>query len=70
MYGVTGERRLTELEAGWLPGYGGSQPVRIGNAAAEQLQIDVFGEVMDVLALARETPDRAERGSLGDATRR
>ncbi|GAB2641500.1 glycoside hydrolase family 15 protein [Kribbella swartbergensis] len=55
MYGVTGERRLTELEAGWLPGFGGSQPVRIGNAAAEQLQLDVFGEVMDVLALARES---------------
>ncbi|TDD21970.1 glycoside hydrolase family 15 protein [Kribbella turkmenica] len=55
MYGVTGQRRLTEFEAGWLPGFGGSRPVRIGNAAAEQLQIDVFGEVMDVLALARET---------------
>ncbi|WP_328999226.1 glycoside hydrolase family 15 protein [Kribbella sp. NBC_00709] len=54
MYGVTGERRLTEFEASWLPGYAGSSPVRIGNAAAEQLQIDVFGEVMDVLALARE----------------
>lgn len=54
MYGVTGERRLTEFEAGWLPGYAESAPVRIGNAAAEQLQIDVFGEVMDVLALARE----------------
>jgi GH15 family glucan-1,4-alpha-glucosidase len=55
MYGVTGERRLTEFEAGWLPGFGNSAPVRIGNAAAEQLQLDVFGEVMDVLALARET---------------
>ncbi|WP_433168922.1 glycoside hydrolase family 15 protein [Kribbella sp. CA-247076] len=55
MYGVTGERRLTEFEADWLPGFAGSRPVRIGNAAAEQLQIDVFGEVMDVLALARET---------------
>jgi len=55
MYGVTGERRLSEYEAGWLPGFGGSSPVRIGNAAADQLQIDVFGEVMDVLALARET---------------
>ncbi|TQJ06938.1 GH15 family glucan-1,4-alpha-glucosidase [Kribbella jejuensis] len=54
MYGVTGERRLTEFEAGWLPGFAGSAPVRIGNAAAEQLQIDVFGEVMDVLALSRE----------------
>ncbi|GAA2832658.1 glycoside hydrolase family 15 protein [Kribbella solani] len=54
MYGVTGERRLTEFEAGWLPGFGSSAPVRIGNAAAEQLQLDVYGEVMDVLALARE----------------
>jgi len=54
MYGVTGERRLREFEADWLPGFGGSAPVRIGNAAADQLQIDVFGEVMDVLALARE----------------
>lgn len=55
MYGVTGERRLTEFEVDWLPGFGGSKPVRIGNAAADQLQLDVFGEVMDVLALARET---------------
>jgi GH15 family glucan-1,4-alpha-glucosidase len=55
MYSVKGARRLTELEANWLPGFGGSAPVRIGNAAADQLQIDVFGEVMDVLALARET---------------
>ncbi|HZO68993.1 MAG TPA: glycoside hydrolase family 15 protein [Kribbellaceae bacterium] len=55
MYGVTGERRLTELDCDWLPGFAGSRPVRIGNAAADQLQLDVFGEVMDVLALARET---------------
>jgi GH15 family glucan-1,4-alpha-glucosidase len=55
MYGVTGERRLREFEAGWLPGFGGSKPVRMGNAAADQLQIDVFGEVMDMLALARES---------------
>ncbi|WP_406056015.1 glycoside hydrolase family 15 protein [Kribbella sp. NBC_00889] len=55
MYGVTGERRLREFEAEWLPGFASSAPVRIGNAAAEQLQIDVFGEVMDVLALARES---------------
>lgn len=54
MYGVTGERRLREFEAEWLPGFGASSPVRIGNAAADQLQIDVYGEVMDVLALARE----------------
>ncbi|HEY0691163.1 MAG TPA: glycoside hydrolase family 15 protein, partial [Kribbella sp.] len=54
MYGMTGERRLHEFDAAWLPGLRGSSPVRIGNAAADQLQIDVFGEVMDVLALARE----------------
>jgi GH15 family glucan-1,4-alpha-glucosidase len=55
MYGVTGERRLTEFDCDWLPGFAVSRPVRIGNAAADQLQLDVFGEVMDVLALARET---------------
>lgn len=54
MYGVTGERRLREFDAEWLPGLGASSPVRIGNAAADQLQLDVFGEVMDVLGLARE----------------
>lgn len=53
MYGVAGERRLTELELPWLTGYEGSAPVRIGNAASEQLQIDVFGEVMDALYQAR-----------------
>jgi GH15 family glucan-1,4-alpha-glucosidase len=49
MYGVAGERRLTELELDWLPGYDGSRPVRTGNAAHEQLQLDVFGELADVL---------------------
>jgi GH15 family glucan-1,4-alpha-glucosidase len=53
MYGVAGERRLTELELPWLDGFEGSAPVRIGNAASEQLQIDVFGEVMDAFFLAR-----------------
>ena len=53
MYGVAGERRLTELELPWLAGYEGSAPVRIGNAASEQLQIDVFGEVVDALYQAR-----------------
>ncbi len=47
MYGVRGERRLTEIELDWLPGYEGSKPVRIGNQASEQFQLDVFGEVMD-----------------------
>jgi len=54
MYGVAGERRLTELELGWLPGYEGSKPVRIGNAASQQLQIDVYGELIDALFQARE----------------
>ncbi|HVT44329.1 MAG TPA: glycoside hydrolase family 15 protein [Thermoanaerobaculia bacterium] len=53
MYGLAGERRLTELELPWLPGYEGSSPVRIGNAAYLQHQLDVYGEVMDVLHLTR-----------------
>jgi len=53
MYGLAGERRLVEWEAPWLPGYEGSRPVRIGNAAAGQLQLDVFGELMDALHQAR-----------------
>jgi GH15 family glucan-1,4-alpha-glucosidase len=53
MYGIAGERRLAEWEVGWLPGYGGSRPVRVGNAAAGQLQLDVFGELMDALHHAR-----------------
>ncbi|WP_448149956.1 glycoside hydrolase family 15 protein [Labrys miyagiensis] len=53
MYGLAGERRLTELELPWLPGYRDSQPVRIGNAASSQLQLDVWGELMDALHLAR-----------------
>ncbi len=53
LYGISGERRLTELEIDWLPGYEGSKPVRIGNAAATQYQLDVYGEVMDTFHLAR-----------------
>jgi GH15 family glucan-1,4-alpha-glucosidase len=53
MYGLAGERRLSELELGWLPGYEASSPVRIGNAAHQQFQLDVYGEVMDALHLAR-----------------
>ena len=49
MYGLAGERRLTESRVAWLPGYERSKPVRIGNAAFGQLQIDVYGEVMDAL---------------------
>jgi GH15 family glucan-1,4-alpha-glucosidase len=53
MYGVAGERRLSEFELPWLDGYQGSAPVRVGNAACEQLQLDVYGEVMDALYQAR-----------------
>ncbi len=53
MYGLAGERRLTELELSWLPGYENSLPVRIGNAAWSQFQLDVFGEVCDALHAAR-----------------
>jgi GH15 family glucan-1,4-alpha-glucosidase len=49
MYGVAGERRLTEYEIEWLPGYESSAPVRVGNGASEQFQLDVFGEVMDMV---------------------
>ena len=49
MYGLSGERRLTEYEIDWLPGYAGSRPVRIGNAAYDQQQLDVYGELMDSL---------------------
>jgi GH15 family glucan-1,4-alpha-glucosidase len=54
MYGPAGERRLTELELPWLSGYEGSAPVRIGNAASAQFQIDVYGELMDAMLQARE----------------
>jgi GH15 family glucan-1,4-alpha-glucosidase len=47
MYGIRGERRLVEWEPDWLPGYEGAQPVRIGNAAHDQLQLDVYGELID-----------------------
>ena len=53
MYGVAGERRLPEMELPWLPGYENSRPVRIGNGASDQFQLDVFGETLDCLHLAR-----------------
>ncbi|MDH6575139.1 glycoside hydrolase family 15 protein [Kitasatospora sp. MAP5-34] len=52
VYGVAGERGLPETQASWLPGYQGSAPVRLGNAAVRQLQLDVYGEVVDTLELA------------------
>ncbi|MEC4020166.1 glycoside hydrolase family 15 protein [Streptomyces sp. H27-D2] len=55
MYGIAGERELGEAELDWLPGYEGSKPVRIGNGAAGQLQLDVYGEVIEALHLAHMT---------------
>ena len=60
MYGPAGERRLLEFELPWLEGYEGSQPVRVGNGASTQFQLDVYGEVADVLYQARR------RGLPGD----
>jgi len=57
MYGAGGERRLDEWEVDWLPGYEGSQPVRIGNAAAGQFQLDVYGEVMSALYESTQSDD-------------
>lgn len=64
MYGIDGQRRLTELELGWLSGYEDSRPVRVGNAAVSQFQLDVYGELMDVFHDARRSgsftlPDEA-----------
>jgi GH15 family glucan-1,4-alpha-glucosidase len=68
MYGVAGERRLAEYEADWLPGYESSTPVRIGNAASEQMQLDIYGEIIDAFTTARahglEASDHAWRLSL------
>ena len=60
MYAAAGERRLQEVELDWLPGYEGSRPVRVGNAAVDQFQLDVYGEVIDTLHLAREHGLEAE----------
>ena len=65
MYGIAGERRLTEWEIDWLPGYEGAKPVRIGNGAHGQLQIDVYGEVLDALYQARKGRRAGQRGGLG-----
>ena len=66
MYGIAGERRLDEYEVPWLPGYEGSKPVRIGNEASEQVQLDVYGEVMSLLHQARMggIPESAQAWSM------
>ncbi|SHG10868.1 glycoside hydrolase family 15 protein [Bradyrhizobium erythrophlei] len=63
MYGIMGERRLLEWEAGWLPGYEGAQPVRIGNAAHAQLQLDVYGELMDAFHQSRVAKLKLDDGT-------
>ena len=60
MYGIMGQRRLLEWEADWLPGYEGARPVRIGNAAHAQLQLDVYGELIDAFHQARMTKLKLE----------
>jgi GH15 family glucan-1,4-alpha-glucosidase len=64
MYGVDGERRLSEFELTWLPGYEESRPVRIGNAASDQFQLDVYGELMDTVYKARRLGVPEEPGAL------
>ncbi|SMG46347.1 glycoside hydrolase family 15 protein [Paraburkholderia susongensis] len=75
MYGIAGERRLPEFEIDWLPGYQGAAPVRIGNNAVGQRQLDVYGEVMNALHLARvgglqadDTAWNVQRAMLGHLT--
>lgn len=64
LYGLAGERLMPEIELAWLPGYEGSAPVRIGNAAAEQFQLDVYGELFDVLFQARRLGMEGDGNSL------
>ncbi len=63
MYGIMGQRRLLEWEANWLPGYEGAQPVRVGNAAHAQLQLDVYGELIDAFYQSRVAELKLDEGS-------
>ena len=63
MYGIMGQRRLLEWEADWLPGYEGAQPVRVGNAAHAQLQLDVYGELIDAFHQSRMAKLKLDDGS-------
>ncbi len=73
LYTVDGSRRIVEQELGWLAGFAGSAPVRVGNAAAGQRQLDIFGEVLDTLDLARRTgitqhPERPDPQAAADSS--
>ncbi len=63
MYGIMGQRRLPEREVGWLPGYEGARPVRVGNAAHAQLQLDVYGELIDAFHQSRMTEMQLDDGT-------
>jgi GH15 family glucan-1,4-alpha-glucosidase len=63
MYGIMGQRRLLEWEAGWLPGYEGAQPVRVGNSAHAQLQLDVYGELIDAFHQSRMAELKLDDGT-------
>jgi GH15 family glucan-1,4-alpha-glucosidase len=63
MYGIMGQRRLLEWEAAWLPGYEGAQPVRVGNAAHAQLQLDVYGELIDAFHQSRVAELQLDAGA-------
>jgi GH15 family glucan-1,4-alpha-glucosidase len=69
MYDIRGGRRLTEMDIPWLPGYEGSKPVRIGNAASDQLQLDIYGETLSALYASRKMglPELAEAWPVGKA---
>ena len=69
VYGIAGERRLPEWEATWLPGFDAGNPVRVGNAAASQLQLDVYGEIADAMFQARVQglPPNARSRAIGGA---
>jgi len=69
MYSIHGARRLAELDLDWLPGYEGSRPVRIGNAASDQLQLDIFGELMSTIYLGRQMGLGAQPGAWPIARR-
>lgn len=63
MYGIMGQRRLLEWEAGWLPGYEGARPVRVGNAAHAQMQLDVYGELIDAFHQSRMAKLKLDDGT-------